>query len=228
MDERQQFIRFALEAGVLRFGEFKTKAGRLSPYFFNAGLFDDGERLGRLAGFYARRLIAAEANGEASFDMLFGPAYKGITLASATAVALAALGRSVPFAYNRKEAKDHGEGGSLVGAPLRGRVVIVDDVISAGTSVRESVELIRAQGATPAAVLIALDRMERGGDAAHPTATSATQEVALLYRIPVLSIATLDDLLGYLEAGGGAAAEHLAYRDAIAGYRARYGVSPAA
>jgi orotate phosphoribosyltransferase len=224
MDERQQFIRFALEAGVLRFGEFRTKAGRLSPYFFNAGLFDDGARLGRLAEFYAQRLMAAEASGEIAFDMLFGPAYKGITLASATAVALARLGRNSAFAFNRKEAKDHGEGGSLIGAPLAGRVVIIDDVISAGTSVRESVQLIRAQGATPAAVLIALDRLERGGDADHPTATSAAQEVTLQYGIPVLSIASLDDLLGFLEGSAPGASAHRAHRDAIAAYRARYGI----
>ena len=225
MNERQEFIRFALAAGVLRFGSFRTKAGRDSPYFFNAGLFDDGERLGRLADFYAQRLLRAARDGEAAFDMLFGPAYKGITLASSTAVSLARAGRNVSFAFNRKEAKDHGEGGTLVGAPLRGRVVIVDDVISAGTSVRESVELIRAQGATPSAVLIALDRQERGGDAAHPTATSATQEVAALYGIPVLSIASLDDLLGFLEADGPQAAGHAAHRDAIAAYRQRYGVA---
>jgi orotate phosphoribosyltransferase len=225
MDERQQFIRFALGAGVLRFGSFRTKAGRESPYFFNAGLFDDGERLGALAGFYAQRLLRAEREGECGFDMLFGPAYKGITLASSTAVALAAAGRNVSFAFNRKEAKDHGEGGLLVGAPLRGRVVIVDDVISAGTSVRESVELIRAQGATPAAVLIALDRQERGGTADAPTATSATQEVARLYGIPVLSIAAVEDLLGFLDAADAHAAPHRAHRDAIAAYRTRYGVT---
>lgn len=225
MDERQQFIRFALGAGVLRFGSFRTKAGRDSPYFFNAGLFDDGQRLGALAGFYAQRLLRAERDGECGFDMLFGPAYKGITLASSTAVALAAAGRNVSFAFNRKEAKDHGEGGLLVGAPLGGRVVIVDDVISAGTSVRESVELIRAQGATPAAVLIALDRQERGGTADAPTATSATQEVARLYGIPVLSIASLEDLLGFLDAADAHAAPHLAHRDAIAAYRTRYGVT---
>jgi orotate phosphoribosyltransferase len=225
MNERQEFIRFALAAGVLRFGSFRTKAGRDSPYFFNAGLFDDGERLGRLADFYAQRLLRAARDGEAAFDMLFGPAYKGITLASSTAVSLARAGRNVSFAFNRKEAKDHGEGGTLVGAPLRGRVVIVDDVISAGTSVRESVELIRAQGATPSAVLIALDRQERGGDAEHPTATSATQEVAALYGIPVLSIASLDDLLGFLEADGPQAAGHAAHRDAISAYRQRYGVA---
>ena len=223
MDDRQRFIRFALDAGVLRFGAFRTKAGRDSPYFFNAGLFDDGERLGALAEFYARRLLRAERDGECAFDMLFGPAYKGITLASSTAVALARAGRNLPFAFNRKEAKDHGEGGTLVGAPLRGRVVIVDDVISAGTSVRESVELIRAQGATPSAVLIALDRQERGGTAEAPTATSAAQEVVALYGIPVLSIASLDDLLGFLATGTGDAAPHASHRDAIAAYRTRYG-----
>jgi orotate phosphoribosyltransferase len=225
MDERQQFIRFALGAGVLRFGSFRTKAGRDSPYFFNAGLFDDGARLGTLAEFYARRLMAAEQAGECGVDMLFGPAYKGITLASATAVELARSGRDLPFAFNRKETKDHGEGGSLIGAPLRGRVVIVDDVISAGTSVRESVEIIRAHGATPSAVLIALDRQERGGTADAPTATSATQEVAALYGIPVLSIAALDDLLGFLDAGDAHAAPHGGHRTAIAAYRERYGVS---
>jgi orotate phosphoribosyltransferase len=225
MDDRQDFIRFALGAGVLRFGSFRTKAGRDSPYFFNAGLFDDGERLGALAEHYARRLLLAERDGECGFDMLFGPAYKGITLASSTAVALARAGRNVPFAFNRKEAKDHGEGGTLVGAPMKGRVVIVDDVISAGTSVRESVELIRAHGATPAAVLIALDRQERGGTADAPTATSAAQEVVRLYGIPVLSIASLEDLLGFLDAGDAHATPHAAHRDAIAAYRARYGVA---
>src|SRR5512141_507114 len=160
---QQQFIEFALQTGVLKFGEFKTKAGRLSPYFFNAGLFNRGGTLGQLARFYARTLLAAREAGRVQFDMLFGPAYKGITLASATAVALADLGADVPFAFNRKEAKDHGEGGVIVGSPLAGRVVIVDDVITAGTSVRESVELIRAAGAAPAGVLIALARMERSG-----------------------------------------------------------------
>jgi len=225
MDDRLDFIRFALGAGVLRFGSFRTKAGRDSPYFFNAGLFDDGARLGALAEYYARRLLRAERDGECGFDMLFGPAYKGITLASATAVALARAGRNVPFAFNRKEAKDHGEGGTLVGARVQGRVVIVDDVISAGTSVRESVDLIRAQGATPSAVLIALDRQERGGTAEVPTATSATQEVARRYGIPVLSIASLEDLLGFLDAGDSHAAPHAAHREAIAAYRTRYGVA---
>src|SRR5918911_4910532 len=155
----QAFVKFSVEAGVLRFGDFKTKAGRQSPYFFNTGLFDDGAKLARLGEFYARRLIASGLQ----FDMLFGPAYKGITLAAAVAIGLAREGRNVPFAYNRKEAKDHGEGGLLVGAPLKGRVVIVDDVITDGASKRESVELIRAAGAEPVAVLIAMDRMERGG-----------------------------------------------------------------
>src|SRR5574340_483941 len=190
---RQDFIRFAVQQKVLRFGEFQTKAGRLSPYFFNAGLFNDGASLGQLAQFYARTLLAAERSGRVRFDMLFGPAYKGITLASATAVALAQGGRNVAFAFNRKEAKDHGEGGTLIGAPLAGRVVIVDDVISAGTSVRESVELIRAHGAEPAGVMIALDRQERGSGE-----LSATQEVTQGYGIPVVSIATLDDMVGYL------------------------------
>lgn len=225
MDDRQEFIRFALGAGVLRFGNFRTKAGRDSPYFFNAGLFNDGERLGQLAEFYARCLQRAERDTQTGFDMLFGPAYKGITLASATAVALARSGRNMPFAFNRKEAKDHGEGGTIVGSPLRGRVVIIDDVISAGTSVRESVELIRAHGATPAAVLIALDRQERGGTADQPTASSATQEVSALYGMPVFSIAALDDLLGFLKAGAAAGAEHVAHAQAISDYRRRYGVA---
>ena len=224
MENRHEFIRFALGAGVLKFGQFRTKAGRDSPYFFNAGLFDDGERLGRLAEFYAQRLIRAQQDEGGQFDMLFGPAYKGITLASATAVALARAGRNLPFAFNRKEAKDHGEGGTLVGAPLRGRVVIIDDVISAGTSVRESVELIRAHGATPAAVLIALDRQERGGTADAPTASSATQEVQKLYGIPVWSIACLDDLLGFLQSGDGSIAGQADYAEAITAYRERYGI----
>ena len=218
---RQQFIAFSVDAGVLRFGEFITKAGRTSPYFFNAGLFNDGATLGRLANFYAQTLI----DPGVEFDMLFGPAYKGITLASATAVALAAKGRNVPFAYNRKEAKDHGEGGTIVGAPLKGRVVIIDDVISAGTSVRESVDLIRAAGATPAAVLIALDRMERSGPDGALSANSAVQEVGAAYSMPVVSIANLNDLLGYISAG--ANGELARHRDAVAAYRQRYGVSGA-
>jgi orotate phosphoribosyltransferase len=216
---RQQFIAFSVQAGVLRFGEFITKAGRSSPYFFNAGLFNDGATLGRLADFYAQTLL----DSGVPFDMLFGPAYKGITLASATAVALAAKGRNVPFAFNRKEAKDHGEGGTIVGAKLTGRVVIIDDVISAGTSVRESVDMIRAAGATPAAVLIALDRMERSGKDEALSALSAVQEVGNAYGMPVISIANLDDLLAYLPQGGGS--ELARYREAVAAYRERYGVT---
>lgn len=188
-DFRQDFIRFAVEEQVLRFGEFVTKAGRLSPYFFNAGLFNHGASLLKLARFYAQAIRASGVE----FDMLFGPAYKGITLAGATAMMLAEDGLDIPFAFNRKEAKDHGEGGVLIGAPLQGRVLIIDDVISAGTSVRESVELIRAHGATPAAVSIALDRKERGKGE-----LSAVQEVQRDYGMPVVAIATLDDLLGYL------------------------------
>lgn len=187
-----EFVRFAIETGVLRFGEFITKAGRLSPYFFNAGLFNSGYSLGQLCGFYAERLL--QIKERLDFDMLFGPAYKGIPLVATTAVALARQGLNLPFAFNRKEAKDHGEKGTTIGAPLKGRVLIIDDVISAGTSVRESVEIIRAAGAEPTGVLIALDRQERGLE----SALSAVQEVKELYGIPVFSIATLDDILGFL------------------------------
>ncbi len=222
---RAQFIRFAIDSGILRFGSFRTKAGRMSPYFFNAGLFHDGAMLGRIAGFYADTLAAAERDAGLGYDLLFGPAYKGITLASATAVALAQRGRNVGFAYNRKEAKDHGEGGTLVGAPLAGRVVIVDDVISAGTSVRESVELIRGAGAEPVAVLIALDRQERGGTAEAPTERSAVQEVQALYGIPVFSIASLADVLEFLESDQGGSSGLASWRAEVAAYRARYGVA---
>jgi orotate phosphoribosyltransferase len=217
---REQFIAFSVSAGVLRFGEFVTKAERNSPYFFNAGLFNDGATLGRLADFYAQTLL----DSGVEFDMLFGPAYKGITLASATTVALAGKGRNVPFAFNRKEAKDHGEGGTMVGAKLQGRVVIVDDVISAGTSVRESVDMIRAAGATPCAVLIALDRMERSGRDGQLSAHSAVQEVSKAYGMPVISIGNLNDLLSYLS-GAGADAQLVQYKDAVAAYRQRYGVA---
>lgn len=217
---RQQFIEFSVNAGVLRFGEFVTKAGRQSPYFFNAGLFNDGARLGKLAEFYAQTLL----DSGIGFDMLFGPAYKGITLASATAVALAAKGRNVPFAYNRKEAKDHGEGGTIVGAKLEGRVVIIDDVISAGTSVRESVQLIRDQGATPCAVLIALDRMEKSGAEGALSQRSAVQEVEQSYGMPVIPIANLNDLFAYLS-GPGASVELAKFKAAVAAYRERYGVA---
>jgi orotate phosphoribosyltransferase len=212
MDFRQEFIEFALAREVLRFGEFKTKAGRLSPYFFNAGLFNDGESLARLAQFYA----SAASAGGVSFDMLFGPAYKGIPLVAAISIALAGRGQNYPFAFNRKEAKDHGEGGTIVGAPLQGKVLIVDDVISAGTSVRESVELIRAAGATPAGVLIALDRMERGQGA-----LSAVQEVQRDYGIPVIAVASLKDLLTYLEHHP----EFDSHRQAVSSYREQYGVA---
>jgi orotate phosphoribosyltransferase len=217
---RQQFIAFAVSAGVLRFGEFVTKAGRTSPYFFNAGSFNDGATLGKLANFYAQTLL----DSGVEFDMLFGPAYKGITLASATAVALANKGRNVPFAFNRKEAKDHGEGGTIVGAKLQGRVVIIDDVISAGTSVRESVEIIRAAGATPCAVLIALDRMEKSGKDGALSAYSAVQEVGQTYNMPVISIGNLKDLMDYIS-GAGADEELKKYKEAIAAYRSRYGVA---
>jgi len=208
---RQDFIRFAVAQNILRFGEFQTKAGRLSPYFFNAGLFNDGASLRNLSQFYAQAILASELQ----FDMLFGPAYKGIPLVAGTAIALAEQGRNVPYCFNRKEAKDHGEGGLTVGAALRNRVLIVDDVISAGTSVRESIELIRAAGAQPCGVVIALDRMERGqGD------LSAAQEVQRNYGIPVVSIATLDDLLGYLRDETDMV-QNLA---AVQSYRDRYGV----
>lgn len=208
---RQDFIRFAINQNVLRFGEFQTKAGRLSPYFFNAGLFNDGAALRELCQFYAQAILASEVD----FDMLFGPAYKGIPLAAGTAIALAEQGRNVPYCFNRKEAKDHGEGGTTVGAPLQGRVLIIDDVISAGTSVRESIELIRAAGATPCGVVIALDRMERG-QGEH----SAVQEVQQNYQLPVISIAALDDLLGYLHDMPEMQENLLA----VQSYRDRYGV----
>jgi orotate phosphoribosyltransferase len=215
---QDNFIRFALEAKVLSFGEFKTKAGRLSPYFFNAGGFSDGARLSALGRYYAKALQESQI----SFDMLYGPAYKGITLAAATAIALADNGLNVPFAYNRKEAKDHGEGGSLVGAPVKGKVVIIDDVISAGTSVRESVDLIRAAGAEPAAVLIALDRMERSGNAVEIGEKSAVQAVEQEFGLPVIAIANLADLMTFLTASSDA--ELTNYLPAVKAYRAQYGV----
>ena len=216
---RQQFIAFSVSTGVLRFGEFTTKAGRLSPYFFNAGLFHEGATLGQLAQFYAQTLL----DSGVEFDMLFGPAYKGITLASSTAVALADKGRDTSFAFNRKEAKGHGEGGTIVGAKLQGKVVIIDDVISAGTSVRESVQMIRAAGAQPCAVLIALDRMERSGTDDALSASSAVQEVSREFGIPVISIANLDDLFTYLNAEG-ADPQLGQHKEAVAAYRTRYGV----
>jgi orotate phosphoribosyltransferase len=214
----QEFVKFSVEAGVLRFGEFRTKAGRLSPYFFNSGLFDDGAKLARLSQFYARRLMASGI----TFDMLYGPAYKGITLAAGTAMALAGLGRNVPFCHNRKEAKAHGEGGLLVGAPLAGRVVIVDDVITDGASKRESLEVIRAAGAEPAAVIIALDRMERPGTEDNLSRHSAVDDFTRAHGVPVLAIATLNDLLQYLSATSDSSLA--AHRARVAAYRERYGV----
>ena len=219
----QEFVQFSLDCGVLKFGEFKTKAGRMSPYFFNAGLFDDGAKLGKLASFYAQRLVQSGIE----FDMIFGPAYKGIPLGAAVAIELARLGKNVPFAYNRKEAKDHGEGGSLVGAPLKGRVLIVDDVMSAGTAARESIALIKAAGATPHAVAIALDRQEMATEKQADGSTqdvpySAVQYVREQVGLQVCAIAELSDLLTYLNAqNGNAMGEHLARTQA---YRERYGV----
>jgi orotate phosphoribosyltransferase len=215
------FLQFAIDSGVLRFGRFQTKAGRSSPYFFNAGLFYSGGLLGRLAGFYAETLQAAQAERGLSVDLLFGPAYKGITLASATAVAMAARGQDLPFAFNRKEAKGHGEGGLMVGAPIQGRVLIIDDVISAGTSVRESVAMICAEGAEPCGVLIALDRMERGGTAEAPTAHSAVQETEQAFGIPVFAIAGLTDLLELLRTSQ--SAELQQHAQAVSDYRERWG-----
>jgi len=210
-DYKTGFLKFAIESQVLCFGEFKTKAGRMSPYFFNAGLFNDGGKLGKLGEFYAKAIVESGIE----FDVLFGPAYKGIPLAASVAIALAGMGRNVPFAFNRKEAKDHGEGGMVVGAELKGRVLIVDDVISAGTSVRESMDLIRAHGASPAGVVIALDRMERGQGA-----RSAVQEVREQYGVPVAAVVTLDDLIAYLETDP-SWKERL---NAVSTYRQQYGV----
>lgn len=209
---RHDFIRFAIAQKVLAFGEFKTKAGRLSPYFFNAGLFHDGFALKQLAQFYAKAI----ADSGIAFDMLFGPAYKGIPLAAGVAIAFADGGRNVDYSFNRKEEKDHGEGGSVIGAKLAGRVLIIDDVISAGTSVRESVGIIQAAGATPCGVAIALDRMERGSGE-----LSAVQEVERYYHMPVVSIATLDDLAEYLRSD----AAHAGHLAAVNRYREQYGVS---
>jgi orotate phosphoribosyltransferase len=208
---RQEFIAFAIKKEVLRFGEFKTKAGRLSPYFFNAGLFNDGESLMKLGEFYAEAI----QNSGIEFDMLFGPAYKGITLAASIAIAFAKNGRNIPYAYNRKEEKDHGEGGVIVGSPLKGKVLIIDDVISAGTSVRESAELIQANGAKACGVAIAIDRQEKGlGE------LSAVQEVVKSNQIPVCAIANLDDLLNYLKSHQ----DLVQNLHAVEIYRQKYGV----
>ncbi len=214
----QEFVKFAVDTGALRFGEFTTKAGRRSPYFFNAGHFDDGAKLGRLAQFYVRRILASDLK----VDMLFGPAYKGITLAAAVAIESARMGHNLPFAYNRKEAKDHGEGGSVVGAPVAGRVLIVDDVMSAGTSVRESIAIIDSAGGKAVAVAIALDRQERTAEGGIDGAGSAVQFVTSQLQMRVAAIATLADLLQYLASNSNAALrEHL---PRVAAYRERYGV----
>ena len=218
MDFSRDFIALACDKGVLRFGEFVTKAGRLSPYFFNAGLFNDGASFGQLSDFYARALVAAGL----PCDMLFGPAYKGIPLVAGTAMRLAERGHNLPFCFNRKEAKDHGEGGTLVGAPVQGRVLIIDDVISAGTSVRESIDLIVKAGATPAGVTIALDRQEKAKANGQDSAESAVQQVEQHYKLPVVAIATLRDLLQYLETQSDPALT--AFHPAVLAYRQRYGV----
>ncbi|WP_093395999.1 orotate phosphoribosyltransferase [Halopseudomonas xinjiangensis] len=210
---QREFIRFALDRDVLRFGEFTLKSGRKSPYFFNAGLFNDGTSLGRLARYYAQAFIHSELD---EVDVIFGPAYKGIPLAAVTSVALAeSFDRNLPYCFNRKEAKDHGEGGSLVGAPLQGRVLIIDDVITAGTAVREVMEIIRAAGATPAAVMIALNREERGQGQ-----LSAIQEVERDFGIPVISIVSLTQVLSFLEED----AELRHHLPAVQAYRAQYGI----
>ncbi len=220
----QAFIQFSLESGVLKFGSFTTKAGRQSPYFFNAGLFDDGAKLSRLAGFYAQALLQSDLQ----FDMIFGPAYKGIPLGAAVAVELARSGRNLPFAYNRKEAKDHGEGGSLVGAPLKGRVLIVDDVMSAGTAVRESIALIEKAGATAYGVAVALDRQEMATEVTpdgglRELPHSAVQYVRETLGLKVCAVAQLSDLLAYLGTQSDhAMAQHL---PAVQAYRDRYGVT---
>ena len=211
-DYQQDFLSFAIDAGVLRFGQFTLKSGRISPYFFNAGLFNTGLRLARLGRFYARAIH----DSDIEFDVLFGPAYKGIPLAAAAAIGLAdSFGHDVPYCYNRKEAKDHGEGGQIVGADLKGRVLIVDDVITAGTAVRESVDLIRAAGAVPAGVVISLDRQERGRDR-----RSAIQEVEHDFGMPVISIVGLKELIAYL-AGQPGREQDL---ERIEGYRKDYGI----
>ena len=218
-DLAQDFVRFAVDAGVLRFGEFKTKAGRMSPYFFNAGLFDDGAKMAQLSEFYAKAILASGIE----FDMVFGPAYKGIPLAATVAVELARQGRNVPFAYNRKEAKDHGEGGSLVGAPLKGKVLIIDDVMSAGTAARESIALIQSAGATPHAMAIALDRQEKATENGQDVPHSAVQYVRDHLGLKVATIAKLEDLLAFL-AQGEAAEKMREHHSRVLSYRRQYGV----
>ena len=221
-DHRHRFLQLALTADALRFGQFTLKSGRLSPYFFNAGRFDSGSLLSQLGACYAD---AIDATG-IKYDVVFGPAYKGIPLAAALAVEFARRGRNLPFAYNRKEAKDHGEGGTLVGAPLKGRVLVVDDVMSAGTAVRESIALIRAAGASPHAVVIALDRQEMATEDGRDVPHSAVQYVRRQLGLQVCAIARLEDLLQYLAGGSQAAlAEH---HGRVLAYRQRYGVQEGA
>ena len=210
-DFKQEFIEFAISRDILRFGEFKTKAGRLSPYFFNAGLFNDGDSLRKMGQFYAKAILAAQL----PFDMLFGPAYKGIPLVSAISITLSEVGNNYPFCFNRKEEKDHGEGGNLIGSPLSGKVLIIDDVISAGTSIREAVDFICAAGAKPCGVIIALDRMEQGNNG-----LSAIQEIKKMYDIPVISIINLDDVMSYLRGRD----DLVLNLRAVESYRAQYGV----
>jgi len=219
---QEEFLQFALESGVLTFGDFTTKSGRRTPYFFNAGRFDGGGALGRLGRFYAQAILRARAAGLVHFDMLFGPAYKGIALAAATAIGLAGEGLDVPFSYNRKEAKDHGEGGVLVGAPLRGRVLVIDDVITDGAAKREAVGIIRAAGAEPAGVVILLDRQERLGEEGGSARVSAVQAFEKATGTPVLALATLADLLALLRRSPGSVPG--ADLAAVEQYRLRYGV----
>lgn len=218
MSQSKEFVKFALNEGVLKFGEFQTKSGRLSPYFFNAGLFNNGESLFKLANFYAQALL----DSEIKFDMIFGPAYKGIPLAAATAIAISQkISKPIPFCFNRKEAKDHGEGGTLVGAPLSGNVIIIDEVITAGTSVRESVNIIQSAHAKPAGVLIALDRMERSGYDSELSASSSVQRVQQIYGIPVVSIANLNDIMDVIKESP----EFKSHQDDVEAYRKQYGIS---
>jgi orotate phosphoribosyltransferase len=218
-----QFIEFALQTGVLAFGDFTTKSGRHTPYFFDAGRFDHGASLRRLARFYAHTIVSHVRDGKLQFDMLFGPAYKGIVLASATAIALSELDLDVPFCFNRKEAKDHGEGGTLVGAPLAGRVLIIDDVITDGAAKRESVALIRASGAQPAGVVIMLDRMERTGPDNELSRESAVQAFERMTGTPIIAIANLDHLLQFLRSDAPLADRARPQLAAMEQYRKRYG-----
>lgn len=214
---QEQFIEFAIKTGVLRFGKFTLKSGRISPYFFNTGLFNTGASMLQFSRFFATSIEHSDIN----FDVLFGPAYKGITLSCATAMALSEnTGREVPFAFNRKEVKDHGEGGSMVGAELQGNIAIIDDVITAGTAIRESFEMISAAGATPSAVFLALDRQELGQKDGEPTETSAIQQVEAEFGVPVDAIATLNDLIEYLKQQD----DQQQNLDEMRAYRSQYGI----